>query len=84
MTSGCGLGLHLSLQLAKFLDGDVQIESQQGVGTKAKIILNVCLSNNVASLNQASVHDMNSLSHKSHQRESLKCIYNKFKLANLT
>ena len=27
VTSGCGLGLHLSMQLAKFFDGDIDIES---------------------------------------------------------
>ena len=39
VTSGCGLGLHLSYQLAKFLDGDIQVNSQVQQGTSVKVIL---------------------------------------------
>jgi len=42
-TSGNGLGLFLSQRLARFLDGEIKIESKKKKGTKASIILLVKL-----------------------------------------
>jgi len=36
-TSGYGLGLYLSLQLVQYLEGDIEVESEIGQGTKVKI-----------------------------------------------
>ena len=39
-TSGVGLGISLSMQLAQFYDGQLEIDSEVGSGTTVRIILN--------------------------------------------
>ena len=36
-TSGYGLGLFLSLRLAKYLGGDIEVQSEPNKGTKVRI-----------------------------------------------
>jgi len=38
-STGAGLGLFLSVQLAKFFDGDIDVDSEPGIGTTVRIIL---------------------------------------------
>jgi len=36
-TSGHGLGLYLSLKLAQYFNGDINVESEQGIGTIVRV-----------------------------------------------
>ena len=40
-TSGQGLGLFLSMQLANYLEGDIRVESQEGEGTSVRVFISV-------------------------------------------